>query len=269
VTVELSAKQTQKLQKGVRNGHLAAFQLSGQVAVVTGAAAGIGEAIALRLAAAGAMIAVTDINEAGAHRVASIIGESAFAVGADVAARNEVEKAVNAILDRAGKIDILVNNAGIAGRTAFVWETTDEDWERIIAVNMTGVFNFCRAVVPHMRRSGYGRIVNIASIAGKEGNPRMAPYSATKAAVIAFTKSLGKEVATEGICVNAVTPAVVHTQILDQLTPEQISYMTDKIPMRRTGEPDEIAAVVHFLSSRECSFVTAQCYDASGGRATY
>jgi 3-oxoacyl-[acyl-carrier protein] reductase len=136
-------------------------------------------------------------------------------------------------------------------------------------VNLTGVFNFCRAVVPHMRGRGYGRIVNIASIAGKEGNPRMAPYSATKAAVIGLTKSLGKELATDGICVNAVAPAVVQTQILDQLTPAQIAYMTDKIPMKRTGRPDEIAAVVHFLASADCSFVTAQCYDASGGRATY
>jgi 3-oxoacyl-[acyl-carrier protein] reductase len=127
----------------------------------------------------------------------------------------------------------------------------------------------CRAVVPHMLSRKYGRIVNIASIAGKEGNPRMAPYSATKAGVIGLTKSIGKELATEGICVNAVSPAVVRTRILDQLTPEQIAYMTDKIPMRRTGKPEEIAAVVHFLASPDCSFVTAQCYDASGGRATY
>ena len=149
------------------------------------------------------------------------------------------------------------------------WEQTDENWQRNIAVNLTGVFNCCRAVVPHMRGRGYGRIVNIASIAGKEGNPNMSPYSATKGAVIAFTKSLGKELATDGICVNAVAPAVVQTEILDQLTPAQVSYMTDRIPMKRTGKPEEIAAVVHFLSSPDCSFVTAQCYDASGGRATY
>jgi 2-dehydro-3-deoxy-L-rhamnonate dehydrogenase (NAD+) len=136
-------------------------------------------------------------------------------------------------------------------------------------VNLTGVFNLCRAVVPHMRRRGYGRIVNIASIAGKEGNPRMTPYSATKAGVIGLTKSLGKELATDGICLNAVAPAVFQTRILDQLTPEQVPYMTDKIPMRRIGKPEEIAGVVHFLASPDCSFVTAQCYDASGGRATY
>jgi 3-oxoacyl-[acyl-carrier protein] reductase len=172
-------------------------------------------------------------------------------------------------LQQTGQIDILVNNAGIAGPAAFIWEQTDEDWQRNIAINLTGVFNFCRAVIPHMRSRSYGRIVNIASIAGKEGNPRMTPYSATKAGVIGLTKALGKEVATEGICVNAVSPAVVQTQILDQLTPEQVAYMTDKIPMRRTGKPEEIANVVHFLASSECSFVTAQCYDASGGRATY
>jgi len=251
------------------DGSRIAFDLSGQTAIVTGAGAGIGEAIARRLAAAGAGIAVVDMDLQGAHRVADSLGRGALAVHADVSQRADVKKAVRTILDRTGRIDILVNNAGIAGRTAPVWEQTDEDWQRILAVNLTGVFNFCRAVVPHMRSRGYGRIVNIASIAGKEGNPRMAPYSATKAAVIGLTKSLGKELATDGICVNAVAPAVVQTHILDQLTDEQIAYMTDKIPMKRTGKPEEIAAVVHFLSSQDCSFVTAQCYDVSGGRATY
>lgn len=245
------------------------LDLSGQTAIVTGAGAGIGEAIAQRLASAGALIAVVDVDLQSAHRVAGSLGGGAFALQADVSERADVKKAVRTVIDRTGRIDILVNNAGIAGRTAPVWEQTDEDWQRILAVNLTGVFNFCRAVVPHMRSRGYGRIVNIASIAGKEGNPRMAPYSATKAAVIGLTKSLGKELATDGICVNAVAPAVVQTQILDQLTEEQIAYMTDKIPMKRTGRPEEIAAVVHFLASQDCSFVTAQCYDVSGGRATY
>ena len=173
------------------------------------------------------------------------------------------------MLKHTGRIDILVNNAGIAGPAAFLWEQTDEDWQRNIAINLTGVFNCCRAVVPSMRSRGYGRIINIASIAGKEGNPRMVPYSCTKAGVIALTKSLGKELATEGICVNAVFPAVVLTPILEQLTPAQVAYMTDRIPMRRVGTVEEVAFVVHFLASRECSFVTAQCYDVSGGRATY
>ncbi len=245
------------------------FDLGGQTAIVTGAATGIGEAIARRLSTAGAGVVITDLDRAGAESVAASIGSGAFAVRMDVTQGAHVDEAVREILRRTGRIDILVNNAGIAGRAAPVWEQTDEDWQRNLAVNLTGVFLCCRAVVPHMRSRGYGRIVNIASIAGKEGNPRMVPYSAAKAGVIGLTKSLGKELATDGICVNAVTPAVVRTRILDQLTPEQIGYMTEKIPMRRTGQPEEIAAVVHFLASPDCSFVTAQCYDASGGRATY
>jgi NAD(P)-dependent dehydrogenase (short-subunit alcohol dehydrogenase family) len=245
------------------------FSLAGRTAMVTGAATGIGEAIAIRLAQAGATVAVIDLNLSGAQKVAASLPHESFAVEADVASAASVGRAVDEVMQKTGQIDILVNNAGIAGPAAFIWEQTDEDWQRNIAINLTGVFNFCRAVVPHMRSRSYGRIVNIASIAGKEGNPRMIPYSATKAGVIGLTKSLGKELATDGICVNAVTPAVVQTQILDQLTPEQVAYMTDRIPMRRTGKPEEIAYVVHFLASSECSFVTAQCYDASGGRATY
>jgi 3-oxoacyl-[acyl-carrier protein] reductase len=245
------------------------FSLAGRTAIVTGAAAGIGEAIAIRLANAGATVAVADVNLSGAQRVAAALPNLSFAIEANVADATSVFRAVEQVLQQTGKIDILVNNAGIAGPAAYIWEQTDEDWQRNIAINLTGVFNFCRAVVPHMRSRTYGRIVNIASIAGKEGNPRMTPYSATKAGVIGLTKALGKEVATDGICVNAVSPAVVQTQILDQLTPAQVAYMTDKIPMRRTGKPEEIANVVHFLVSSECSFVTAQCYDASGGRATY
>jgi NAD(P)-dependent dehydrogenase (short-subunit alcohol dehydrogenase family) len=245
------------------------FSLAGRTAIVTGAATGIGQAIAERLGRAGATVAVIDLNLSGAQQVAADLPNGAFAVQGDVADAASVGRAVEEVLQKTGQIDILVNNAGIAGRAGYIWEQTDEDWQRTIAINLTGVFNFCRAVVPHMRSRSYGRIVNIASIAGKEGNPRMIPYSATKAAVIGLTKSLGKELATDGICVNAVSPAVVQTQILDQLTPEQVAYMTDRIPMRRTGKPEEIAYVVHFLASSECSFVTAQCYDASGGRATY
>ena len=245
------------------------FDLTGQTAIVTGAATGIGEAIAGRLARAGATVAVADINLEGAASAASSIGAAAFPVALDVTRTESVRRAVDEVLARRGRIDILVNNAGIAGRAAPLWEQTEEDWNRIVDLNLTGVFRCCRAVIPHMRERRYGRIVNIASIAGKEGNPNMTGYSATKAGVIAFTKSLGKEVATEGICVNAVAPAVVRTRILEQVTQAQIDYMTARIPMRRTGTPEEIAAVVHFLSSPDCSFVTGQCYDASGGRATY
>ncbi|HLJ17875.1 MAG TPA: SDR family NAD(P)-dependent oxidoreductase [Bryobacteraceae bacterium] len=245
------------------------FSLDGQTAIVTGAATGIGEAIAKRLAQAGATVAVADMNGAGAAEVARSLANGAFAIEVDITDKASVERAVARVIAKTGRVDILVNNAGIGGKAAPLWEQTDEDWHRVVTVNLDGVFHCCRAVIGHMRERQYGRIVNIASIAGKEGNPNMTAYSSSKAAVIGFTKSLGKEVATEGICVNAVAPAVVHTKILDQLTPAQVDYMTQKIPMRRTGKPEEIAAVVHFLASPDCSFVTAQCYDASGGRATY
>jgi len=246
-----------------------AFELTGQTAIVTGAATGIGEAIARRLAKAGASVAVADLNLSGAGEIARSIGGDAFPLEIDISRSDSVNAAMAEVLTRRGRIDILVNNAGIAGMAAPIWEQSDADWQGVIAVNLLGVVYCTRSVIPHMRQRQYGRVVNIASIAGKEGNPNMSPYSATKAAVIGFTKSVGKEVATEGICVNAVAPAVIRTRILDQLTEQQVSYMTDRIPMRRTGSPDEIAAVVHFLSSRDCSFVTGQCYDASGGRATY
>jgi len=244
------------------------FDLTGHTAIVTGAASGIGAAIARRLAKAGATVAIADINGAAAADVAATI-PGALAVAMDVTNTESVQAAVDSVIAQTGRVHILVNNAGIGGKAAPLWEQNIDDWHRCIAINMDGVWNGCKAVLPHMRENKYGRIVNIASIAGKEGNPNMSAYSATKAAVIGFTKSVAKEVATEGICINAVSPAVVRTPILEQLTPQQVAYMTEKIPMRRTGEPEEIAAVVHFLSSPDCSFVTAQTYDASGGRATY
>jgi 2-dehydro-3-deoxy-L-rhamnonate dehydrogenase (NAD+) len=244
------------------------FDLTGHTAIVTGAASGIGAAIARRLAKAGATVAIADINGAAAAEVAATI-PGAIAVAMDVTSTESVQAAVDSVIAQTGRVHILVNNAGIGGKAAPLWEQNIDDWHRCIAINMDGVWNGCKAVLPHMRENKYGRIVNIASIAGKEGNPNMSAYSATKAAVIGFTKSVAKEVATEGICINAVSPAVVRTPILEQLTPQQVAYMTEKIPMRRTGEPEEIAAVVHFLSSPDCSFVTAQTYDASGGRATY
>lgn len=249
------------------------LDLSNQVAVVTGGARGIGEAIVRRLAQAGASVAVADLDgesaERTAHAVAAETGVESFAVPVDVSDSASVEGAFDVILRRTGRIDVLVNDAGTAGKTAPVWEQSDQDWRRTFAVNTDGVFYCSRAVIQHMRKRGYGRIVNIASIAGKEGNPNMSAYCAAKAAVIAFTKSLAKEVIRENICVNVLAPGTTRTRILDQMTPEQVEYLTSRIPMGRLGRPEEIAAVAHFLASPDCSFVTGQCYDASGGRATY
>jgi len=245
------------------------FDLSGQFAVVTGAAAGIGEVIAKRLADAGATICVADIDGNEAAAAATRIGHGAQSISLDITDPDAVARSVAGLLFDGKAIDILVNNAGLAGKAGPIWEQSDTDWHKVFAVNLHGPFYLCRAVIPHMRSRGYGRIVNIASIAGKEGNPNMTAYSASKAAIIGLTKSMAKEVATEGICINAVSPAVIRTKILDQLTAEQVSYMVERIPMKRTGQPEEVAAVVHFLVSRDCSFVTGQCYDVSGGRATY
>lgn len=245
------------------------FDLTGQTAIVTGAAGGIGEVIARRLAQAGATVVIADLNLEAGEAVAATLPNNSFAMKLDVTNPASSNELAAEVVKRTGRIDIVVNNAGVAGKAAPVWEQTDADWALCVAVNLNGPFYLCRAVIPYMRERQYGRIVNIASIAGKEGNPNMSAYSSTKAGLIGLTKSLGKEVAKEGICVNAVTPAVVRTKMLEQLTPEQVGYMTARIPMGRTGEPEEIAAVVHFLASPDCSFVTAQTYDASGGRAVY
>jgi len=247
------------------------IDLSGRFAVVTGGAQGIGRAIVERFLDSGAAVAIWDRDRALAEKTAGELKarNRIAAVAVDVTKLAEVERARDATKAAFGRIDILVNNAGIAGPNIKTWEYPPAAWAQVMSINLDGPFHCCRALVPDMIAQNYGRIVNIASIAGKEGNPRMVPYSASKAGVIGLTKALGKELATDGICVNAVAPAVVQTRILDQLTPEQIAYMTERIPMRRTGRPEEIAAVVHFLSSPDCSFVTGQCYDASGGRATY
>src|SRR5260370_18505305 len=198
-----------------------AFELTGQPASATGAATGIGEAIARRLAKAGAAVAVADLNLDGAAEVARSIGGDAFPLQIDIARSAAVNAAMAQVIERRGQIDVLVNNAGIAGKAAPLWEQSDEDWTSVIAVNLLGVVYCTRAVLPHMRQRKYGRVVNIASIAGKEGNPNMSPYSATKGAVIAFTKSIGKEVATDGICGNAVSAAVIPSHTLTQVAPQQ------------------------------------------------
>jgi 3-oxoacyl-[acyl-carrier protein] reductase len=248
------------------------FDLSGQTALITGGAQGIGAGIARRLGLAGAMVAVADLNQDGADACAAELEEEgihAFGMQLDVSDPSSVAQAFAQAESRLGKIDIVVNNAGIAGRAAPVSEQTDEDWQRVIDIDLTGVFYCCRAVIGGMIERDYGRIVNIASVAGKEGNPNMSAYSAAKAAVIALTKSLAKEVALKNICVNSISPAVIRTPILEQLTPEQVDYMTSRIPRGRPGRLEEVAAVAHFLASPDCSFVTGQCYDVSGGRSTY
>ncbi|MCY4189693.1 MAG: SDR family NAD(P)-dependent oxidoreductase [Bryobacterales bacterium] len=248
------------------------FDLSGQTALITGAARGIGVGIAVRLARAGAAVGIADVNAAAADARARQLraeGLEAFPVAVDVADPASVRGAVGAVLGRTGRIHALVCCAGIAGRAAPTWEQSDADWQSVVDINLSGVFHCCRAVLPAMVEHDYGRIVNIASLAGKEGNPNMVAYSASKAGVIAASKSMAKETALNDICVNAISPTVIRTPMLDQLTEEQVYYMTSKIPRGRTGTVEEVAAVAHFLASPDCSFVTGQCYDVSGGRATY
>jgi len=247
------------------------FRLDGRVAVVTGGGQGIGEAICRRLSAAGARVAVFDLSAENAQRVAKETG--GLALVGDLTKEADLARAFGEIESKLGPADILVNNAGVAsrkGRDLPIWELVREDWEFVLNINVVGLALCCKAVLPKMVERRYGRIVNVASIAGKEGNPKMGPYSASKAAVICLTKSLSKELVGKGdICVNAISPAVIQTPILDQLNHEQINMMLSKIPLGRTGKPEEVAALVHFLSSAECSFTTGQCYDISGGRATY
>ena len=244
------------------------FELSGQIALVTGAGRGIGAGIAARLAKAGAKVAVFDSCLELAESAAREIG--GIAVCGDVSSEADVGAAIARVEATLGPLSILVNNAGITGRTDLSWNLSVEDYQSVFAVNALGTFLTCRASVPGMLARGYGRIVNVASIAGKEGNPTLLPYSASKAAVIAMTKSLGKELAGKGdVTVNAIAPAVIRTTLLDGMAPATVDYMIGKIPMGRTGTIDEVSALVHYLASREASFTTGQCYDISGGRATY
>ena len=248
------------------------LELTGRSAIVTGAGRGIGLAIARRLASAGAHVTVADIDATSAESAAASIGAAggaATAIRCDVADPASVEGLMRTVAATHGRIDILVNNAGIVGHAAPIQEQAVADWERMLAIDLTGVFLCCRAAIPHMLAQGGGRIVNIASIAGKEGNPNMVPYSAAKAGVIGLTKALAKEVARRGIAVNAVAPALIETGMVDEITPEQVAYLTERIPMGRLGRPEEVAALVHWLVSDDASFSTGAVYDLSGGRATY
>jgi 3-oxoacyl-[acyl-carrier protein] reductase len=244
------------------------FRLDGQVALVTGAGQGIGAGIARRLHSAGARIAVFDRNEAHAHAVAEEV-EGIHLVG-DVRSEQDVAAAVEHTNRQLGPVSILVNNAGITGRSELSWKLGVDEVRDVFEVNLIGPFLFCKAAVPGMLAQGYGRVVCIASIAGKEGNPTLLPYSSSKAALIALCKSLAKELAGKGdITVNAIAPAVIRTAILESVAQTTVDYMISKIPLGRTGTVDEVAALVHYLVSREASFTTGQCYDISGGRATY
>jgi len=245
------------------------IDLEGRKAVVTGGAQGIGRAIAERFVASGAKVTIWDFDRAMTERAVSEIGEAAGFVQVDMTDWDAVRSAAARTEAEMGRVDILVNNAGVAGMNATLAEYPVEEWRRVIDLNLTGVFHGCKAIVPGMAERGYGRIVNIASIAGKEGNPNASAYSASKAGVIALTKSLGKELAGKDIAVNCVTPAAAKTAIFDQMKPEFIQFMLSKIPRGRFVQVDEIAALVAWLVSAENSFTTGGVFDISGGRATY
>ena len=245
------------------------LDFAGRAAAVTGGAAGIGLAIAARLAAGGARVALWDRDAAALDAASSRLPGGAHAVALDVADGAAVERAARETQAALGRLDILVCSAGITGPNAALEDYPVDDWKKVFDVNVHGVFHCNRACVPLMRANDYGRIVNIASVAGKEGNPNASAYSASKAAVIGLTKSLGKELAKTGIRVNCVTPAAVRTAIFDQMTQQHIDFMLSKIPMGRFGTVEEIAALVGWLASEDCSFSTGAVFDASGGRATY
>jgi NAD(P)-dependent dehydrogenase (short-subunit alcohol dehydrogenase family) len=245
------------------------IDLNGRIAVVTGGAQGFGRAITERFVESGAKVAIWDFDQALAEKTAKEIGNAVSAFKVDVSDLAAVEATRDATLKAFGKIDILVNNAGITGVNKTVWDIDLDDWRRVMRINLDGPFICCKAIVPAMIEKKYGRIVNIASIAGKEGNPNAAHYSASKAGVIALTKSLGKELAGHDILVNAVTPAAAKTAIFNQMTQQHIDFMLSKIPKNRFVLVEELAAMVAWLASEDCAFSTGAVFDISGGRATY
>jgi NAD(P)-dependent dehydrogenase (short-subunit alcohol dehydrogenase family) len=238
-----------------------AERFSGRVALVTGGSSGIGEAVARRLRDEGGRVASFDLAAKAPEEVLVLTG--------DVSLSADVEAAVARTRHELGPVDVLVCSAGVPGASLSTVDVTDEEWRRVMGINADGVFFCNRAVIPSMVERGYGRIVNVASIAGKEGNPMAGAYSASKAAVIAMTKAIGKDIARTGVLVNCVAPAVIETPILSGITEEHIDYMIERIPMGRMGEPEEVAALICWLASEECSFSTGATYDISGGRAVY
>ena len=246
------------------------IDLKDRFAIVTGGAQGIGRAVVERFIASGARVAIFDRDSALVVKTADDLGRArVMPVTVDVSSLADVERAVAEVHAEFGRIDILVNNAGIAGANHKTWDYPEEEWKKVMAINLDGPFFCCRAVAPHMITQKYGRIVNVASIAGKEGNPNASAYSASKAGVIALTKSLGKELAEYDIAVNCVTPAAARTAIFDQMSQQHIDYMLSKIPRGRFVQVDEVAATIAFAASADCSFTTGAVFDLSGGRATY
>jgi 2-dehydro-3-deoxy-L-rhamnonate dehydrogenase (NAD+) len=245
------------------------LDFGGRHAVITGGATGLGYAIAQRLIQSGGSVTLWDRDEEAVGKAALELGPKAHSVLVDVSAHESVQAAVQSTLQRTSRIDALVNSAGITGPNTKVWDYPVDAWRDVMDVNLNGLFYCCREIVPVMREAGYGRIVNIASVAGKDGNPNASAYSASKAAVMALTKSLGKELADTGIRVNCVTPAAVKTAIFEQMSEQHIQFMLSKIPMGRFGTPEEVAAMVGWLCTEDCSFSTGAVFDLSGGRATY
>ena len=243
------------------------IDLKDKVAIITGGAQGFGYSMVERFSKSGAKVVIWDKDEELLKSLT--LPENVNYEIVDITSYDSVQKSTIATLDKNNKIDILINNAGIAGPSFKTWEYPIDQWQNVIDIDLTGLFYCCKTIVPHMIKANYGRIVNIASIAGKEGNPNAMPYSAAKAGVIALTKSLGKELADKNIAVNCVTPAAAKTRIFDQISQEHIDYMLSKIPMGRFGKVEEISSLVTWLASQECSFSTGGVFDISGGRATY